>query len=53
MSRRSLLSAAVLALWFTGLATAETPLALTLQTRTATDKPVTFAEQWLPSRTAM
>ena len=38
---------------FTARVFAETPLALTLQTRSATNKPVTVAEQWLPSRTAI
>ncbi|MEN9635928.1 MAG: hypothetical protein RL077_4332 [Verrucomicrobiota bacterium] len=40
-------------LWFTGVGFAETPLKLKLQTRTATNKPVAVAEQWLPSRTAI
>ena len=40
-------------LWFTGVAIAETPLAFTLQTRSATNRAVAVKEQWLPSRTAI
>lgn len=32
---------------------AETPLSLTLQTRSAVNKPIAVKEQWLPSRTAI
>ncbi|WP_395716966.1 SGNH/GDSL hydrolase family protein [Prosthecobacter sp.] len=32
---------------------AETPLSLTLQSRTATNRPTLVKEQWLPSRTAI
>ena len=43
----------ILALGFTGLADAETPLALTLQTRSGSGKANAVKEQWLPSRTAI
>ena len=36
-----------------GPLSAETPLALTLQSRSAANRPVAFKEQWLPSRTAI
>ena len=42
-----------IALWLAGRAVAETPLSLSLQTRSSGGKTIAVKEQWLPSRTAI